>query len=59
MNITNHRLLHDVSNEFYKIIKDYDVCEKVSIEFLSIKEKRYEDETRIYHHNCLKRVIYR
>lgn len=56
MNIKNHILLKDVSSELYKIIKDYDVCEKVSIEFLSIKEKKYEDETRDYHHNCLKEL---
>ena len=56
MNIKNHRLLKDVSNEIYKIIKDYDVCEKVGIEFLTIKEKNYEDETRKYHHNCLKEL---
>ena len=56
MNIKNHRLLKDVSNEIYKIIKDYDVCEKVGIEFLTIKENNHEDETREYHHNCLKEL---
>lgn len=56
MNIKNHRLLKDISNEIYKIIKDYDVCEKVGIEFLTIKENNHEDETKKYHHNCLKEL---
>lgn len=54
MNIKKHRLLKETSGELYKIIKDYDVCEKVALNYLSIKEKMYEDENRNYHHNCLK-----
>lgn len=54
MNIKNHRLLRETASELYKIIKDYDVCEKVALNYLTIKEKKSEDEARKYHHNCLK-----
>ena len=56
MNIKNHRLLNDVSSELYKIINDYDVCEKVGIEYLFIKENDSENKARKYHSNCLKEL---
>lgn len=49
-----HRLLSNITDEFYKLIKDYDVCYKVGELYLNIKEKEYEETTREYHHNCLK-----
>jgi hypothetical protein len=52
----NHRLLINISNEFYKVIKDYDVCIDIGKRYLTIKEKQHEDDTRKYHHECLREL---
>ena len=49
-----HWLLEDISQELYKCIRDYDVCQEVGLRYLQIKENQSIDDARKYHHDCLK-----
>ncbi len=51
-----HRLLKDISLELNKYIKDYDVCQMVGALYLKYREKLSEEESRKYHHDCLKNL---